>query len=170
MAKQLAKVDKTYEIFMHMGASSSTGDPEGEIEIFDQKKPNQQQIEDTLKEFKGESMQKPPSFSAVKVNGQRAYKLARSGQTVDLEPRKIKINRLELTSYNYPEVRLIADVSSGTYIRTLVEDIARRLKTRAYTKELRRTKVGDYSINQAIQLEGLNAQIINENLIKKIIE
>ncbi|HSX46319.1 MAG TPA: tRNA pseudouridine(55) synthase, partial [Candidatus Saccharimonadia bacterium] len=92
----------------------------------------------------------------IKVGGQRAYKLARAGKTVELEPRQVTINRLEVLEYTYPEVKLLADVSSGTYIRSLVEDIGQALGTGAYTSALRRTRIKDYSVTEASSLKGLN--------------
>ena len=75
----------------------------------------------------------PPAYSAIKVGGQRAYKLASAGKEVEIEPRQVTINRLELVDYAYPEAKLVTDVSSGTYIRSLVEDIGKASDTGAYT-------------------------------------
>ena len=86
----------------------------------------------------------PPAFSAIKINGQRAYKLASAGKEVKIEPRQVTINRLELVDYSYPDVKLVADVSSGTYIRSLVEDIGKTLGTGAYTTALSRTIIGKF--------------------------
>lgn len=148
-AQTLSKVDKTYEVTMYFGAKSSTGDPEGEITELPSVPPTREALQATLERFVGEISQIPPAYSAIKVDGQRAYKLARAGKQVKIEPRKVTIQKLELVSYDYPEARLIATVSSGTYIRTLIEDIATDLGTSAYTTELRRTRVGDFSIRDA---------------------
>jgi tRNA pseudouridine55 synthase len=148
-AAKLSKLDKTYEVTMKFGATSSTGDPEGEITPVSDTKPTQKAITETLKRFTGEIKQVPPPFSAIKIDGQRAYKLARAGKKVKIDPRKVTINRLELVDYSYPEVKFVADVSSGTYIRSLVEDIGKTLGTGAYTATLRRTEVGDFSIMAA---------------------
>lgn len=113
---------------------------------------NQEEIDTVLQEFIGEIMQTPPAYSAVKVNGQRAYKLAREGKEVKLEPRKVIIHSLHvrgLTSHK-GEVRFWAHVSSGTYIRSLVEDIGKRIGVGAYMKALNRTKVGEFSLDNAI--------------------
>ena len=165
-ASELSKLDKTYEVTMKLGQTSTTGDPEGEITDFvgGTKVPDSDEIESVFANFRGEIQQVPPAYSAIKIDGQRAYKLARAGKEVIIEPRKVTINRLEITSYNYPEVKFIADVSSGTYIRTLSEDIGKTLGTGAYTMVLRRTSVSTYLVREAVGIEGLNAEIIANNL------
>ena len=146
-APELTKLDKVYEATIRLGATSSTGDPEGEITITD-KKPeiSREKIIETLAQFVGEIEQTPPAFSAIKINGQRAYKLARAGKTVEMPKRKVTIYELELLDYTSPFLRIRTHVSSGTYIRTLAEDIGEALGCGAYTTELRRTKIADYDI------------------------
>ncbi len=156
-AGELSRLDKTYEVTMRLGQTSSTGDPEGEITVANNYQPPRDEIEAAMQKFIGQIEQIPPAFSAIKVNGQRAYKLARAGQQVVLEPRKVTINRLELLTYNYPNVQFVTDVSSGTYIRALVEDIGQELGTSAYTTALRRTQVGQFSIDHAVAVESLEA-------------
>lgn len=126
--------------------------------------PTQTAILQALEAFKGEIEQVPPAFSAIKIDGQRAYKLAREGKEVKIEPRKVTINRLDLVDYDYPNVRLITNVSSGTYIRTLVEDIAKKLGTGAYTSQLRRTTVGNFSIADATEVKKLDVSNMQELL------
>lgn len=149
-AGELSKLDKTYEVTMKLGETSSTGDPEGEITPVSGTDPGVEAVKTALKRFTGEIEQIPPAYSAIKINGQRAYKLARAGKEVVIEPRKVTINRLKLVDYSYPEVKFIADVTSGTYIRSLVEDIGRALGTGAYTTALHRSKIGKYDIAEAI--------------------
>ena len=156
-AGEFSKLDKTYEATMRLGQTSSTGDPEGEITDVSNRQPSHEEIEAALKKFVGTIQQTPPAYSAIKINGQRAYKLARKGEVVEMPKRTVMIKRLELVDYNYPEVKIVCDVSSGTYIRTLVEDIARQLNTCAYTIQLRRTRVGEWSIADASKVEGINA-------------
>ncbi len=165
-AAEFSKLDKTYEVTMKLGQTSTTGDSEGILTT--QKNsysPLSREIEMVFEEFEGEIMQVPPQFSAIKVNGQRAYKLARKGQKVELEPRKIKVHSMRLTDYSYPEVRFTAEVSSGTYIRSLVEDIGDKLDTGAYMSALRRTKVGEFSIEKAIPVAKLSVGNIATNLL-----
>lgn len=160
-----SKLDKTYEVTMKLGATSTTGDPEGEIKAVSDTTPTPEALQEAVERFRGQIQQVPPAFSAIKVDGQRAYKLARAGKEVKIEPRTVTINRLEIVSYVYPEVKLVADVSSGTYIRTLVEDIAKSLGTGAYTTELHRTKVGNFQISDAITQEKLSEDTITASLI-----
>ncbi len=154
-AGELSKQDKTYEVTMRFGAVSSTGDPEGEITEVDGKIPTREALEAATKRFIGEIQQVPPAYSAVKIDGQRAYKLARAGKEVVIEPRTVTIYSLEIVRYEYPEVQFTTSVSSGTYIRTLVEDIAKALHTGAYTTDLRRTQVGTYVIDDALLVKSL---------------
>jgi tRNA pseudouridine55 synthase len=150
-AEELTKLDKTYEVTMKLGQTSTTGDEEGEKTAISDNQPAKEEIEAALQQFTGDIMQTPPAFSAMKINGQRAYKLAREGKEVILEPRPIKIYKTELTSYDYPYVKFISEVGSGTYIRSLVEDLGKVLETGAYMSDLRRTKVGEFSIAEARQ-------------------
>ncbi len=89
------------------------------------------------------------------MGGQRAYKLAREGKEVKLEPRTVKIHSLEVVDYNYPKLKIVTEVSSGTYIRSLAEDIGQKLGTGAYLTSLRRTKVGKFDIKDAEKLENI---------------
>lgn len=159
-AAELSKVDKTYEVTMRFGQVSTTGDPEGEITEAGGTRPSREELKAVLQNFIGQIQQIPPAYSAVKVSGQRAYKLARAGKEVVIEPRTITVHSLELAGYNYPEATIIASVSSGTYIRTLVEDIAKSLGAGAYTTALRRTKAGKYYIDQAISKDDLSPESI----------
>jgi tRNA pseudouridine55 synthase len=149
-AGEFSKLDKTYEATMRLGQISTTGDPEGEITAVSDKIPPEADIKAALERFKGPIQQVPPAYSAIKINGQRAYKLARAGKEVIIEPRQVVINRLELVDYTYPEAKLIAEVSSGTYIRTLVEDLGQALATGAYTTALRRTQVSKFIVEDSI--------------------
>jgi len=148
-ATELTKLDKTYEVTMKLGYMSTTGDEEGEKTAVVGTAPTPEAVEDALERFQGHLMQVPPAFSAMKVNGQRAYKLAREGKVVALEARPVMIYRNILTSYEYPFVRFASEVGSGTYIRSLVEDLGKDLGTGAYMSGLRRTRVGQFDIADA---------------------
>ena len=154
-ATEFLKLDKAYEAELCLGASSTTGDPEGEISQVSAYRPSRQEIEKVLSGRRGAQLQTPPAFSAIKVNGQRAYKLARQGKQVNIEPRQINIYELEMIDYNYPQLRIKTKVSSGTYIRSLAEDIGRDLNTAAYLTALRRTVIGDFDIAEAHSLDDL---------------
>lgn len=163
-APELTKLDKTYEVVMKLGETSTTGDDEGKKTKVSDKKPIQAAVEQALQKFTGNVMQTPPVFSAMKINGQRAYKLAREGKEVKLEPRPVKIYKIELTDYKYPFVRFTCEVSSGTYIRSLVEDLGKELGTGAYMSDLRRTKVGEFDIKNTLPVKNLSAEQIYANL------
>lgn len=152
-AGEFSKLDKSYEALVRLGETSTTGDPEGEITPQDGPQPLREQVEQAMAKFRGEITQTPPAYSAIKINGQRAYKLARAGQTVEMPTRTVTVSKLEVMSYEYPELCIACDVSSGTYIRTLAEDIGAELGTGAYTAELRRTRVGQWHIKDAVTLE-----------------
>lgn len=151
-AVELTKLDKTYEVTMKLGEVSTTGDEEGDKEIVSDTVPTQEAILHALEQFHGQIMQTPPVYSAMKVNGQRAYKLAREGKAVALEARPVQIYGNTLTSYEYPYVHFTSDVGSGTYIRSLVEDLGQALSTGAYMSDLRRSRVGTFDIAEAHQV------------------
>ena len=165
-APELSKLDKTYEVSMQLGVTSSTGDEEGEKTPLSDRRPSESELREVLRAFTGEIKQTPPMYSAIKVNGVRAYKLARQGKEVALEPRSATIYSLELTVYTYPEVRFTTRVSSGTYIRSLVEDIGAVLKTGAYMSDLRRTSVGKFMLAEAAPVEKLDIETIQHRLIQ----
>lgn len=148
-AQKYSKLDKVYETTILLGQTSTTGDPEGEISVVSESRPTLDKIQATLESFTGVITQTPPNFSAIKIDGVRAYKLAREGKTVEMPSRQVEIYSIELIDYSYPELTLRASVSSGTYIRTLAEDIGKKLGTGAYCTELRRTRVGEWDIAQA---------------------
>ena len=151
-AAEFSKLDKTYEATLQLGAVSSTGDPEGDIESISDQQPARADVEAAVNYFVGPITQTPPRFSAIKINGIRAYKLARKGEAVEMPSRQITIHKNQLLSYEYPEVQIVCDVSSGTYVRTLAEDIGTRLQTGAYLSQLRRTSVGTFKVSDAVPL------------------
>ncbi|HUP26506.1 MAG TPA: tRNA pseudouridine(55) synthase TruB [Candidatus Limnocylindrales bacterium] len=163
-AEEFSKADKVYEVTMRLGQTSTTGDEEGEKTLVSDVRPPKEALKAALALFIGDSLQTPPTYSAIKINGQRAYKLARAGKEVKLEPRQVTIGNLDLTEYTYPEVKFKADVSSGTYIRSLVEDIGKQLGTGAYMSTLRRMRVGTWEIKDAASMDGLDADHINAGL------
>jgi len=148
-SSEFLKLDKVYEATIKLGYISSTGDPEGEITRVSDKVPTRRAIDTVLTDLEGELLQKPPIFSAIKIGGVRAYKLARKGETPDIPARRITIYELKLLDYTYPLLKIHAKVSSGTYIRVLAEQIGDMLGTDAYCLELRRTQVGAFSVKNA---------------------
>lgn len=156
-AMEFTKLDKVYEATIRLGATSSTGDPEGEIVVKSTTiNYSRQRIEEVLQKFLGKIEQRPPMFSAIKIDGQRAYKLARAGKEVEMPTRTVEIYSIELIDYSAPFIKIRTHVSSGTYIRTLAEDIGKELGCGAYCTELRRTKIAEYDIN-ALNLFNLPA-------------
>jgi len=163
-ASELSHLDKTYEVTMHLGLTSSTGDDEGEKLPVSNHVPDITDINKALNHFTGNLQQVPPAFSAIKVDGQRAYKLARAGQPIELQSRSITIHQNLFKHYAYPLIQFSSSVSSGTYIRSLVEDIGKELKTGAYMSELRRTSIGDFSLKKAAAVQNLSADLIAARL------
>ena len=167
------KLDKEYVAIMKLGYVSTTGDPEGEIKPYStrhaslvsdavqsvhdsfscQDLPSLKTIETVTKSFVGKIKQVPPKYSAIKIDGERAYKLARKGEDFEMPSREVEIYEIEIMRYEWPELEIRCAVSSGTYIRTLAEDIGEKLRLGAYLTALRRTKVGKYSVDDAIKLD-----------------
>ena len=158
----LKGTDKEYVATLRLGQVSTTCDPEGEIENTagdeEIKSLTDEKIKKALQDFTGEIEQTPPVYSALKIKGTPAYKLARRGQTPDLPKRTVTIKELELLEFNPPLVKIRTVVSSGTYIRTLAEDIGKTLGVGAYLKELVRTRVGKFRIEESKTLEELNQE------------
>lgn len=154
-SQYLLDADKGYETLAQLGVTTTTADAEGEVI---ERKPvavSEEQIEALLPRFRGDQMQVPPMYSALKRDGQPLYKLARAGEVVEREPRSVKIARLDLLSLETDKARFAVSCSKGTYIRTLVEDIGRELGCGAHVAELRRTQAGPFDLAQTVSLEAL---------------
>ena len=152
---------KEYVATLELGKISTTGDPEGTIKPFvdnlaEPSYPRLNRVKDILKLFIGEIMQTPPSYSAIKVNGVPAYKLARKGKNVKLSSRKVIIEKIDLLLYNPPFLKIRVVCGSGTYIRSLAKDIGEKLGCGAYLTELERTRVGNFKIEDSIPLKKLS--------------
>jgi tRNA pseudouridine55 synthase len=163
---QYTKLDKTYEVTMRLGQTSTTGDEEGQKSAVSDIQPTKEEMHIALVRFEGDIMQTPPAFSAIKIGGQRAYKLAREGKMPELAPRPVHIERLILTGYDYPIVTFVAHVSSGTYIRSLVEDLGTWLTTGAYMTDLRRTRVGKFTLDKAMSMDNLDPTLLHKNVFE----
>lgn len=153
---EFMKLDKEYEAVLELGKTSTTGDPEGEIKQLPNNKvqiPNEEQIIKVIKMFIGEIEQIPPKYSAIKIDGKRAYELARKNIDFEIKPRKVVIYNLEIKKFAYPSLELKIKCSSGTYIRTLAEDIGRNLGTGAFLTDLKRTKIGKHELKDAVSVE-----------------
>jgi tRNA pseudouridine55 synthase len=169
-AGDFSKLDKVYEAELTLGATSTTGDREGEIVPKSTQKPTKEAVQAALSTFLGEIMQTPPQYSAIKVDGQRAYKAARAGKTVVIEPRQVTIYGITDVNYNYPTLKFTTKVSSGTYIRSLAVDIGEKLGTTAYLSALRRTQVGQFDIKNALELGRLDLTSAEAHLIEGLPE
>lgn len=166
-APELSKLDKTYEVTMKLGQTSTTGDAEGVITKVASIKEqvSREELEKALEGFVGEIQQTPPAYSAIKINGQRAYKLAREGKEVKLEPRKVTIHDINNVVFEDDLLKFTTRVSSGTYIRSLVEDIGKKLGTGAYMTDLRRAQVGSYSLENAVNIKDLSSDNIAREVL-----
>ncbi len=154
---------KTYDAEIILGATSTTDDVDGIITAKDSPTlVGVAEIKKVLKQFEGEQMQIPPQYSAIKIKGKKSYDQARKGIEVKLEPRAVNIYKIELVKYEYPTIKITCEVSPGTYIRSLARDIGQKLITGAYLKELRRTRVGEYTVQKAVSLQQLQQMNLKE--------
>lgn len=155
-ASTYSKLDKVYEATIRLGQTSTTGDPEGDISDTSDVNPTKTEIIKVLEKFTGQISQRPPIYSAIKINGERAYKLARAGKPVEIPERQVTIYNLELIDYEYPYLKIRTHVSSGTYIRSLAVDIGTALGIGAYCIQLRRTSIANWDVDQANSLSAMN--------------
>ena len=161
----LHRFPKTYDATFLLGHQSDTEDITGDVEFVpDAKQPTRAELENALPKFLGEILQQPPAFSALKVDGKRAYKLARKGKTVELQPRPIIVHRLAIKRYEYPELQLEIECGSGTYVRSLGRDLARSVGTEAVMSALRRTSIGPFHLQDAKVPEDINAENLASSL------
>ena len=148
---------KEYTGIIELGATTKSFDSETEVtETKEIKGITSRQIEDVLKTFVGVHQQLPPMFSAIKKNGRRLYKDARKGREIERESRTVHIYEFEMTSFDLPYIQFRVVCSKGTYIRSLANDTGRKLGCGAYLKELRRTKIGEYSVDRAMKMDQLH--------------
>ena len=156
LSEYVSASDKRYQAIVRLGATTDTFDADGRFVRPDSPVDvTEAQFEETLKTFVGEIEQTPPPYSAVKVKGRKAYEMAREGEPVDLAPRKINVYHLEVLEWMPPEVVIDVHCSSGTYVRSLANDLGERLGTGAYLVGLRRTKSGRFSLRDAVPLRKL---------------
>ncbi len=149
LSEYLSGTSKAYDALVRFGVSTRTYDTDGEVTRRSQESPTRREIEEHLPAFRGEIEQRPPPFSAVKVQGRKAYELARRGNELELEPRTVTIRHLEIRSYDAPDLALQVECSAGTYIRSLAHDLGERLGTGAHLAGLRRTRAGPFTLDEA---------------------
>ncbi|GAB4421553.1 MAG: tRNA pseudouridine(55) synthase TruB [Thermodesulfovibrionales bacterium] len=162
VARFLSDLDKEYIAVMKLGERTTTYDSEGEvIRRVGDFSLERKGIEDVIERFKGTTCQTPPMYSAVKINGKPLYKLARKGITVERPQRMVVIHRIEIIGFDLPFLEIRVSCSKGTYIRTLCDDIGEALGVGAHITELKRTRIGDFRIEDSATIEDL------ENLLRK---
>jgi len=152
-ASLFLRLDKAYEVKAILGLETDTFDSEGKVLWQSDKEVTREELEKVLSEFHGDIWQVPPPFSAKKLEGQKAYQLARKGVSVDIPPKKVSIYSLELEEFQFPYFTLTCHVSSGFYVRSLAHDIGEKLGVGATVVEVRRTRVGHYQVEQSKSLE-----------------
>ena len=156
LSEYVSASDKRYQAIIRLGGSTDTFDAEGLVTpTVDPVNVTEAQFEEALKTFVGEIEQTPPPYSAVKVQGRKAYEMAREGEEVELAPRKITVHHLEVLEWTPPEVVIDVHCSSGTYVRSLANDLGVMLGCGAYLVGLRRTKSGRFSLRDAVPLRKL---------------
>ena len=164
--------DKEYEVTLKLGQRTDTADSEGKVieeQNVDISKLQDEIVANILNSFIGKQMQTPPIYSAIKVNGKKLYEYARKDIEVEIDPREIEIYSINLNKINKKEKLIYFTVkcSKGTYIRSLCEDIATKMGTVGYMKELNRTKVGIFDINDSIKIEDLEKNIESKEFLQK---
>lgn len=171
ISKYLINHDKTYEAVIQLGEKRDTADIEGQViqkqEVQTLTLKNEK-VKEVLKSFIGKNLQTPPIYSAIKVKGKKLYEYARKGETVKIEPREIEIYNIELINIDKTNktIEFRVQCSKGTYIRTLCEDISEKLGNIGYMKELKRTQVGEFKIENSIKIEEIkNKEDVEKYLI-----
>lgn len=172
LSKYLINHDKKYIATIQLGIKTETADVEGDVieeKEVDISKLNEQNINEIFKSLIGKQMQKPPIYSAIKINGKKLYEYARSGKSVEIPEREIEIYELNLLNINEEQKTLQFEIycSKGTYIRSVCESIAEKLDTVGYMLELQRTMVGDFCIENSISINDLQQNANNEEFLQK---
>lgn len=160
----LQGLPKSYRAVAHLGATSTTGDPEGTITETGATIPARRTVGEALEAFRGQIWQTPPAHSAVKVAGKRAYELARAGLTPELQPRAVTIHSLTVLRLDPPELEFDVTCSTGTYIRSLAADIGKTIGCGAYLTSLRRTAIGSMKVEDASDA-GVSAVKLLEGIV-----
>ena len=155
---------KEYLAGVKFGATTKTDDSEADEENIKEVNFTKEDLEKSIGKYIGEIEQIPPMFSAKKVNGQRLYQLARKDIEIELKPSLVKIDKIDLVSFESPKAELLVSCSKGTYIRALARDLGKDLGTGGYLYKLIRTKIGDYSYEDAVRIEDINNYLNNERL------
>lgn len=159
LAQEIEGQEKTYVAGFELGYKTETYDTEGEVTHRTDRGADIEEVEKALESFRGEIDQVPPMYSALKVNGKRLYELAREGKEVERKSRRVSIEKLEILDFDGRKGTLLCTVSKGTYIRSLIYDIGEVLGTYAVMTSLRRTQVGEYTLERAYTLDDIEAMV-----------
>lgn len=163
---QLMATDKRYRTTIDCSAFTTTDDMEGErTEVPVASPPDETAVQRALERFVGAIMQKPPAFSAVKIDGKRAYAMARKGEAVVVNPREVKVHSIELIRYAWPMVEIDIHCGKGFYVRSLARDLGEALGTGGHCAAIRRTAVGPFTLDQAVRLEDVPNPLLQSHLI-----
>lgn len=170
ISKYLINHDKIYIATLKLGIKTDTADSEGNvIEEKEIPKLSEEVVINVLNSMIGKQSQVPPMYSAIKVNGKKLYEYARQGKTVEIQGRNIEIYNMKLVELNLTEAEIVFEIScsKGTYIRTVCENVAEKLNTVGYMKELRRVKVGEFEIQDSVNIEEIknNQGLLEEKII-----
>lgn len=158
---------KEYVAELALGATTPSFDLETEVDAtYPTEHITRELVEETLKQFLGEIQQVPPAFSAVKINGKRAYEYARKGQEVEIKPKTLVIDEIELMEYSQTAIKIRVVCSKGTYIRGLARDIGEALKSGAHLTSLIRTRIGETKLEDCITIEQFQSMLDNDPTIK----
>lgn len=162
---------KEYKAVLLLGKSTDTQDISGEVlESSDNfKNLSVEEIKNAIMSFEGEYDQIPPMYSAIKINGQKLYDLARKGEVVERKPRKVSIDKIEIVDISLPRITMIVDCSKGTYIRTLCNDIGEKLGCFGCMESLLRTRVGKFYVNESLKLSDIEILVREEGFSDKLI-
>ncbi len=152
-ASQFLHMDKTYAVRARFGVTTTTYDVAGDVVKTCDRVVTREEVEAALQDFLGEILQTPPAYSAKKLGGKKAYELARKGLDVEIPAATVKVYSLRLSSFAYPAFSLECDVSSGFYVRSLVHDLGEKLGVGATVEEVRRLRIGAFSLERAIPLD-----------------
>jgi tRNA pseudouridine55 synthase len=166
LCEQIMAEPKTYDAVIRLGATTPTEDPTSEPTPWPDVRPiSRNAAQDALLRFSGDILQRPPAYSALRVGGRRAYAIARAGGTPQLAERGVRIDSIELLSYQWPDLSIRVRCGRGTYIRALARDIGELLNVGGYLTALRRTAVGNFDLASAVSLD----QVINDGVARHLL-
>jgi tRNA pseudouridine55 synthase len=170
LVEYVQQMQKTYQGAFLLGRTSDTEDVEGHVvELPDAAMPEREEILAAIPRFVGAIEQRPPAYSALKIAGQPAYKLARRGEQPDLLPRRVEIHSIELVRYEYPELELLVRCGSGTYIRSIGRDLAESIGTGAVMSQLRRLAIGPFAVENALAADDLSEGELEARLLSPLL-